>query len=165
MITLLYAAGAAAVIACVVNKACRWDPTERLRATQGQERHDALEVVRVFGKYFPRLENGDGLVTHDAVRDIQWLDAPEADKDLLTQFILQAGPRAGFIFNPWVLGPCHEYEYVRLGHLIGKRQEPMVAPAVYGPNALLYYIDVDDYAISRADIESYVDRVNAKRDI
>ena len=108
------------------------------------------------------FENYRGQFDLVAVND---LSCSEADKGLLRAALCHAGADIYVAENPWFLAPLAEYEFTAIGHVIGKRKEvtAVVTGHPYGGVAVPVETWVNDYGISRADLATYVARVNARK--
>lgn len=155
-----------ALIAFVIYKAHGWNANPSLFAAQKRERNRAGSFVDVLTKYFDALDTDKtGLLTQRHLLAVDGLSCSESDKALLRAALCHAGANIYVAENPWFLAPLAEYEFTAIGHVIGKRKETRVSVAghPYGGVSVPYDVWVDDYAISRADLASYVARVNARK--
>jgi len=69
--------------------------------------------------------------------------------------IENAGPHSFVAVNPWILATSHECLMTTIGRKIGSHPETFSA----GPE-VAFTAEVDDYGITRADLQTYVARVN-----
>lgn len=155
-----------AAIVFVIYKANTWNANPSLFAAQKRERDRAASFVDVLTRHFDALDTDKtGLLTQRALLAVDGLDCSDADKALLRAALCHAGSEVFVAENPWFLATPEEYKFTPIGHVIGQRKETTVAVTghPYGGVAVPVDIWVDDYAISREDLSSYVDRVNARR--
>ena len=155
-----------AVLAFVIYKANRWNANPALFAAQRRERNRAASFVEVLTKYFDALDTEKtGLLTRRHLLAVNTLSCSEADKGLLRAALCHAGADIYVAENPWFLAPLAEYEFTAIGHVIGKRKEvtAVVTGHPYGGVAVPVEVWVNDYGISRADLATYVARVNARK--
>ncbi len=154
------------VLAFVLYKANTWNAKPSLFVAQKRERDRAAAFADVLTRHFDALDtNKTGLLSQHHLLAVERLSCSEADKAMLRAALCHAGARLFTADNPWFLAPLAEYEFTPIGHVIGKRKETSVAVTghPYGGVAIPFDVWVDDYAISRADIASYVERVNARQ--
>lgn len=166
MILIILAILVAVAVTLVTVKAHRWDYTKSLFDAQQAERLQASQLSATLLRYFDRLDVlRKGVLTAEHISAVDVLQISAADKALLIEGLRAAGPRVHYADNPWMLAPVQTYELTPVGHVIGKRQEHRVAVAGMHGGAYAYRIDVDAYGISKADLESYVARVNARKQL
>jgi hypothetical protein len=154
------------VFAFVIYKANTWNSNPSLFAAQKRERARAASFTDVLTRYFDALDTDKtGLLTQHHLLAVDGLDCNEADKALLRAALCHTGAVVFVAENPWFLAPLAEYEFTPIGHVTGRRKETSVAITghPYGGVAVPFDVWVDDYAISRADLVTYVDRVNARQ--
>ncbi len=154
------------VWAFVFYKAMTWNANPALFAAQKRERKRAGSFVDVLNKFFDVLDTDNtGLLTQQHLLAVNGLTCSESDKALLRAALCHAGKDIYVAENPWFLAPLAEYEFTAIGHVIGKRKETRVniVGHPYGGVSVPYDVWVDDYGISRADLASYVARVNARK--
>ena len=155
-----------AVIAFVIYKANTWNANPALFAAQKRERNRASSFVDVLTRYFDALDTDNtGLITQRHLSAVNGLSCSEADKALLRAALCHTGADIFVAENPWFLAPLAEYEFTAIGHKVGTRKETSVVVSghPYGGVAVPIDVWVDDYAVSRADLATYVSRVNARK--
>jgi hypothetical protein len=154
-----------AAVALVIYKANTWNANPSLFAAQKRERDRAASFVDVLTRHFDALDTDKiGLVTRGALRAVDGLNCSDADRALLRAALCHAGAEVFVAENPWYLATPAEYTFTAIGHVVGRRKEIGVSVTghPYGGVVVPYDIWVDDYAISREDLASYVDRVNQR---
>ncbi len=153
-------------VAFVTYKAHAWNYKPVLFAAQQRERSQSSQLQQILLRFFDALDTtGTGLLTRKHLLAVGELSATDAEKTLIRQALCHAEPRVYTAENPWFLAPEHSYTFTAIGHVIGKRKETRVAAAgvgMHGAVAYNYEVVVDDYGISKADLETYAARVSAR---
>lgn len=155
-----------ALFAFVAYKAHKWNPNPVLFAAQARERRRASSFVEVLSRYFDELDtDGSGILTTAHLLEVNKLDCSEQDKALLRAALSNVGKNVYVAENPWLLAPLEEYTFTPIGHKVGQHKETRctVTGHPYGGVAVPYEVWVDTYGISRDDLATYVDRVNARK--
>jgi hypothetical protein len=157
-----------AAVALVIYKANTWNANPSLFAAQKRERDRAASFVDVLTRHFDALDTDKiGLITGaSALRAVEGLGCSEADKALLRAALCHIGARVFTAENPWYLATSPaEYTFTPIGHVVGRHKEyaASVTGHPYGGVVVPYEIWVDDYAISREDLASYIDRVKQRQ--
>ncbi len=163
---MIYFAIPFVVLIVVAIKAHLWNHQPILFAAQQRERAQASELAQALLRNFDALDTGNtGLLTHKHLLSVSELSCNESEQTLLRKALCRAQPEVFVAENPWYLAPLQSYNFTAIGHVIGKRKESRVAATggMHGAVAYHYEVDVDDYGISKADIESYVSRVGARK--
>jgi hypothetical protein len=152
-------------IALVLYKANAWNANPALFAAQRRERADASKHADILIRFFDALDTaGTGLLTNRHWRAVDNLPCSDSEKDQIRAALCLARPTVFEAKNPWYLASPAVYQLTAIGHVIGQHKETRVAVTggMYGGYAAPYDVIVNDYAISKADLESYVTRVNAR---
>ena len=153
------------VWAIVIYKANTWNANPALFAAQKRERNRAGAFVEILTRFFDALDTDKtGLLTRQHLHAVDGLNCSDADKALLRAALCHIGADVFVAENPWFLAPLAEFEFTAIGHVTGKRKETRVTIAghPYGGVAVPYDVWIDEYAVSRDDLATYVARVNAR---
>lgn len=154
--------------AFVMYKAGTWNPNPSLFAAQKRERGRAAQFASVLDRHFDALDvDKTGLLTRSAALPrVDSLNICDAEKSWLRSALAHVGVETYIAPNPWLLGTLDEkYDFTPIGHVVGRHKETRTAVTggMYHCSAVPYDVWVDDYAISREDLASYVERVDARR--